>query len=98
MALAGDSSALRLCMDRIAPAPKARPIHFPMPPARTAEQIDESIARIIEAVGDGVITSVETSGLASLLDARRRNVEMLTLEMRITALEQAAKQLGEEGQ
>ena len=91
LALGGDSTALRLCMERIAPAPKDRAIRFPMPPARTPVEVNESLTRVIEAVGNGVITPAEGSGLASLLDAQRRGVELVTLEERVAALEAAGK-------
>src|SRR5271157_4710105 len=45
LALQGDSTALRLCMERLAPPPKDRPINFPMPPASTAREI-----KLIDAI------------------------------------------------
>lgn len=89
LALEGDTTALRLCMERIAPSPKDRAIRFPMPPALTAQGIIESLGRVIEAVGNGVITPAEGSSLASLLDTQRRGVELVSIEARIAALEAA---------
>jgi hypothetical protein len=45
LALGGDSTALRLCMERIAPAPKDRAIRFPMPSETSRhDRSDESNA------------------------------------------------------
>jgi hypothetical protein len=48
LALAGDTVALRLCMDRILPVRKGRPIRFPMPKVMTAGDVLGALAAITE--------------------------------------------------
>jgi len=94
LAMGGDSTALRLCMERIAPPPKDRPINFPMPRATTAKEMVTSLAEIAEAVGDGVLSPGEANALADLLEARRRVIETADLEERIERLETEAVERG----
>jgi hypothetical protein len=88
LALAGDSTALRLCMERLAPPPKDRPITFAMPAASTTREINASLARVAEAVGAGILTPGEGNSLATLLEVHRRGIESTDLEDRVKRLEQ----------
>jgi hypothetical protein len=87
LALQGDSTALRLCMERLAPPPKDRPIDFPIPPATTAREINMALAKVAEAVGTGALTPGEGNSLAALLEVHRRGIESADLEDRIERLE-----------
>lgn len=53
MALAGDSVALRLCLDRLAPPRKDRPVQFPLPRMATAR---DAAGAVLEAVSVGDLT------------------------------------------
>src|SRR5688572_33357264 len=44
MALAGDMVALRLCLDRITPARKDRPVLFALPPVETTTDVVKASA------------------------------------------------------
>lgn len=94
LALEGDSTALRLCMERLAPVPKDRPIDFPMRPASTAREINATLARVAEAVGDGTLTPGEGNSLAALLEVHRRGVETADIEIRLEQLERKAAEKG----
>src|SRR5712671_4175877 len=56
MALAGDPVALRLCMDRIYPARKDRPVTFALPPITGARDAADLMAAITKAVAAGQVT------------------------------------------
>jgi hypothetical protein len=94
LALEGDSTALRLCMERLAPPPKDRPIDFPIPPATTAREINMALAKVAEAVGAGTITPGEGNSLAALLEVHRRGIESADLEDRLERLERESDQRG----
>jgi len=94
MALAGDSTAMRLCMERISPAPKDRAINLPIAALPTAIGVVEALSKVIEAVGAGLLTPAEGSILSSLLETQRRCVETVTLDARISALEAAQAKHG----
>jgi hypothetical protein len=55
-ALEGDAVALRLCLDRIAPARRDAPISLDLPPVRTAADTLEASAAVLAAVADGSVT------------------------------------------
>lgn len=94
LALQGDSTALRLCMERVAPPPKDRPIDFPIPLATTAHEINVALAKVAEAVGGGILTPGEGNSLAALLEVHRRGVETADLEDRIERLEKQSDERG----
>ena len=58
-ALNGDSIALRLCMDRIAPPMKDKPVIFPLPQMRDAMDASQAAGSVLSAVSDGTLTPLE---------------------------------------
>ena len=86
-ALGGDSIALRLCMDRIAPSVKDKPIVFPLPRMRDAMDASEAAGSVLNAVGDGTLTPIEGTRVMGLIDSYRRTLELTDIEQRLQALE-----------
>jgi hypothetical protein len=85
MALAGDATAMRLCLDRL--LPKGRPVRLDLP-LRTLEDLDRATDVISGALAEGAVTVDEVGALAGLVEARRRLLETTELERRLAALEQ----------
>lgn len=85
-ALKGDSMALRLCMERIAPAPKDQPVSFSLPKMHNALDASEA-ARVITAVSEGELTPIEATRVMGLIDSYRRTLELTEIEERLKALE-----------
>jgi hypothetical protein len=81
-------------MERIAPAPKDRPLFCPVPAASTAREINLALAKVTEAVGAGVLTPLEASSLAALFEVQRKVIETTDLEERIRALERGQGKKG----
>ena len=52
-ALEGDSVALRLCIERIAPAPKDQPVSFSLSSMQSASDASQAAADVLMAVSDG---------------------------------------------
>src|SRR3954453_10141599 len=50
MARAGDTVALRLCLDRLAPVRKDRPVTFALPTIETTADLPKASAALLEAV------------------------------------------------
>ena len=65
-ALDGDSMALRLCMDRIAPLPKDNTISFTLPHMENAHDATKAAGSVLKAVSIGEITPVEGSRVMGL--------------------------------
>jgi hypothetical protein len=86
-ALGGDTTALRLCLDRIAPPRKDSPIAFELPPIRSAEDAVGASSALLAAVAAGEITPDEAGRVMALLTAHKTLVEAGDLEARIAALE-----------
>ena len=87
MALAGDSVALRLCLDRIAPPRKDSPVTFPLPRRATAHDAAQAAGAVLEAVALGELTPTEGTMVMALVDCYRRTLEVTELEARVAALE-----------
>src|SRR6516225_5231757 len=55
LALAGDVTALRLCIERLVPPRKDRPISLELPPITSAADASNAVAAVLGAVADGRI-------------------------------------------
>ena len=88
-ALEGNCIALRICMDRIVPPRKDRPIHFELPAIRSANDATKASAALVAAVAEGKLTPSEASELAKLIDTCVRSIEATDFEERLVKLEQA---------
>ena len=87
MALEGDTTALRLCLERIAPPRKDTPIVFALPQMKSVSDAATAAAGIVEAVALGQITPLEATAVMGLVDSYRRTLELTELEARMQALE-----------
>jgi hypothetical protein len=88
LALDGDMPALKLCLDRICPARKSRPINIDLPSVDTGEGVSQAQAVVVQAVGEGEITPDEGQVLSSILEARRKSIETADHEARLSKLEE----------
>lgn len=86
-ALDGDSVALRLCMERIAPPPKDNPVCFALKPMKGALDASEAAASVLTAVSEGELTPIEGTRVMGLVDSYRRTLELTEVEQRLKALE-----------
>lgn len=89
-ALEGDTVALRLCLDRIAPPRKDQPISIALPPIICAADVVAASSAVLAAVSEGEITPDEAGRVMALLTAHRSIVEVGELERRIATLEEKA--------
>jgi hypothetical protein len=92
LAKAGDLVALRLCLDRICPPRKERPVSFALPPLNTTADAKQASAAILNAVADGELTPGEAAELSRLLDSFTRVLEASEFEERLTRLEAKTNQ------
>lgn len=87
LALAGDATALRLCLDKLAPAPKATAEPIRVPALRGAETLTGKASAILDAIGAGAVPPDVGVLLLSALSSMARVVETDEHERRIAALE-----------
>lgn len=87
MALAGDTVALRLCLERLAPPRKDAPVRFELPSMEGAEDAAAAMGAILASVANGDLTPSEATSLAGLVEVYRKTLETAELETRLKALE-----------
>ncbi len=87
MALEGDTTALRLCLERLAPPAKDKPILVSLPPLATAGDASKAMAAVVASMADGSITPSEAAAVAGVVETYRRTVESAELERRLEVLE-----------
>jgi hypothetical protein len=83
----GDGTALRLCLDRIAPARKDRHIAFKLPKLEKPEHAIAAAAAIVEAVANAELTPSEAAEMMKLVEGYTRILEAEDHEQRLRALE-----------
>ncbi len=86
-ALEGDVTALRLCIDRIAPARKDAPVGFDQPSMQSAQVAAQAAEAVLSAVSDGEITPLEGAAVMGMVEQYRRTLELTEFEKPIDALE-----------
>lgn len=86
-ALAGDTTALRLCLERIVPPCKDAPVTFALPPMQTAADAAKAAGAVLSSVAEGELTPTEGAHVMGLIETYRRTLETTELEARVKALE-----------
>lgn len=87
----GDMTALRLCLDRIAPPRKDRTIALTLPEVAAPADILKAAGVILDGVVTGELTPSEGAELSKLLDGYRSALTTVDLEARIANLENLQK-------
>jgi hypothetical protein len=91
MAKGGDGPALRLCIDRLAPPRKDRPVIFEIPKITEVKDAVAAAASIVAAVAGGDLTPAEAGELSKLVDSYARVLQAVEFEERISKLEKAVE-------
>ena len=86
-AKSGDPVALRLCLERIIPPRRERPINFELPSIQAPADALKATAALIAAVGSGDVTPSEAAELAKLIEGLVKSLESTELADRIAKLE-----------
>jgi hypothetical protein len=92
MALGGDTTALRLCLERLAPPAKDRPISVSLPSLTNAQGASDAMAAVVTAMASGDISPSEAAVVAGVVETYRRTLETNELDRRITELEKERTQ------
>ena len=91
MAKQGDMAAIRLCMDRLAPARKGEPVAFELPPLDKPADSVAAAAEIVAAVAAGELTPSEAADLAKVIDVYVRAVATKAFDERLAKLEETTQ-------
>lgn len=88
-ALAGDTAALKLCMERIAPVRRGRVVTIDnFPKIESAADVPGALSALLVAVSKGDMTTDEADAVASLCSRYVNAVEAAEHEARLKALEE----------
>ena len=87
-ALEGDTTALRLCLERIAPVRKDSPLQIDIPEMSNAIDVAKAAAVVLHSVATGEITPLEGASVMGLIDSYRRTLEATEIETRLKLLEE----------
>ena len=88
LALEGDRAALRLCLERLIPPCKKRPVPHAIPALSTSQDSIQAFASLAKAVASGDMTPGEAVEISKLVDAFLKALTVNELETRLRALEQ----------
>ncbi len=88
LALAGDVTALKLCLERLIPRRHERSVTFPLPRVATPKDASAALARIMEGVSSGELAAGEARSLAHLVGVVVASHEAVDVERRLTMLEE----------
>ena len=87
-ALEGDTTALRLCLERLVPPRKGRAIELDLPAITATVDLPPAFAALVAALARGDLTPDEAQTVGTLLEQHRRVLETADLERRVKALEE----------
>jgi hypothetical protein len=88
LALDGDLTAIRLCMERLLPPRKDRPVQLDLPPIETVGQVSLAMAVVARAISEGQVTPGEGETLTNILALQKEVIATAELEQRVETLEQ----------
>ena len=74
-------------MERIAPAPKDKPVTFALPMMNSALNASQAAGSVLTAVSEGNLTPIEATRVMGLIDSYRRTLELTEIEERLQTLE-----------
>ena len=81
IALTGDIPALRICLDRILPPRKDRPVTFALPPIESAQNAAATVSAVLAAVAAGDLTPADAGTVVTwgLPSARQSSLRAIAL-------------------
>jgi hypothetical protein len=95
-ALDGNHIALRLCLERLVPVRRERPVSLKLPSIKEVADLPHVLQVVMKAVAEGKITPGEGQALTAMLEAYRKGLETAELELRVQILEQQIKEASHE--
>ncbi len=92
LALEGDMTALRLCLERIAPIIKERPIRgFELSKLTDSQSVLEALDKVSRALANGNLLPYEAKAICHVLEQYQHHFEITVLNQRLEILESTLK-------
>jgi hypothetical protein len=89
LALAGDVTALRLCLERLVPPCREAPVSLDLPPLETRADASRVLSFLLAEAGRGEVTPGEAEKLARLVSQHHKAVQLTEIEERLRDLKEA---------
>ena len=89
-AKSGDSTAMRLCAERLLPIRRDRPLEYQLPRINSGADAASAMNQILEGVSEGTITPAEGDALARLIESAAKIAELALKEEDIKSNERIA--------
>lgn len=86
MAINGEPWAMRLCLERLLPPQRERPLSVDLPEIASSQDLAGAFGSITTALGRGELTPSETRCLLDFLENARRMLETTEVSRRIRAI------------
>jgi hypothetical protein len=87
----GDPAAMRLCMDRISPRLKDRPVAFELPALERPADAAAAMAKIAQGLSDGDLTPAEAADFGKFVASFSLTLAVTELQDRVKRLEQTTE-------
>lgn len=91
MAAQGDRVAMRLCFERLLPAPRTAPASFHLPKAYNAADLAKTMEQVMQIVGRGQLTPEQGQQVLDMLKTYGRALETVEFDQRLRALEEIVR-------
>ena len=75
LALAGDPTAMRLCVERLLPPCRERTVKFTLPPIESVSDVSAAMRAVTAALAKGNITPDEAATIAGVVETSARAIE-----------------------
>lgn len=83
LALEGDTTALKLCLERIVPQRKSRVVNFDLPPIERVADLSAAIDAVLQAASCGQLLIGEAAAMVGMMKSKRSVMEVIEREKRI---------------
>jgi len=90
-ALEGDTSALRMCLERLVAPRRERRVTFELPKIETAADAANASATVLAECAAGNLSASEATEIMALKSSHVRVLETTEIEARVAALEKVSK-------
>jgi hypothetical protein len=88
LGLEGDPRALKICMDRLVPAPRDASVHIALPKVMKSNgDLVNAAEKITRGVGKGILSPSDGEKIMNVIEGQSRVIENADLEKRVEQLE-----------
>lgn len=91
LALGGDLTALKLCLERVAPVRRDRVLELPLPKIENAADAVQAMSTLVAAAAAGALSFQSANEVANLIEKLNGALTISDFDMRLAQLEAKAK-------